>query len=104
MGQHIHQQLNHLFSQNPQQNPQIQQQINDLQGRLQNLQQQMAQGPPGGWGPHGPPPGHPGYRPPMPGAIPPGLVPQQPTPLNELKGVDEPDSSTAVKSSDNQNS
>ena len=42
----------------------------------------MAQGPPGGWGPHGPPPGHPGYRPPMPGAIPPGLVPQQPTPLN----------------------
>ena len=57
-------------------------QINDLQGRLQNLQQQMAQGPPGGWGPHGPPPGHPGYRPPMPGAIPPGLVPQQPTPLN----------------------
>merc|ERR1712223_530180 len=34
-------------------------------------------------GPHGPPPGHPGYRPPMPGAIPPGLVPQQPTPLND---------------------
>ena len=56
-------------------------QINDLQGRLQNLQQQMSQGPPGGWGPLGPPPGHPGYRPPMPGAIPPGLVPQQPTPL-----------------------
>ena len=25
--QHIHQQLNHLFSQNPQQNPQIQQQV-----------------------------------------------------------------------------
>ena len=57
-------------------------QINDLQGRLQNLQQQMVQGPPGGWGPQGPPPGHPAYRPPMSGApIPPGLVPQQPTPL-----------------------
>ena len=40
----------------------------------------MAQGPPGGWGPHGPPPGHPGYRPPMPG-MPPGLIPQQPAPL-----------------------
>ena len=53
-------------------------QVKDLQGRLSHLQQQMSQGPPGGWGPNGPPPGHPAYRgPPMMGGpgLPPGLLP-----------------------------
>ena len=49
----------------------------------------MSQGPPGGWGPNGPPPGHPAYRgPPMMGGpgLPPGLLPPnaQP-PVKKLK-------------------